>query len=270
MWVGVRPRYVRCDLTAGERDVLRVVVIWKAVAFFLFAGSNVAVAHIADDDVSGMKKGYEVRGTSLVPVYPQGYACSPLTSLYASWVDVDGSHRQEIHTGVDGGRLGEWILAPGPGVVKAVWEANWGWGNEGALLLVHKASELNLDDGASFYYTVYDHLRYDEIKHLRVGQKVTRGMQLARVSRPGGHAKYLPEVHWEVWEVDADRLTWTTNRFGGREWRNRSARLIDPLYMLGLHEPPEDGRSISIVPFDPVADYRAFRGFTYIFDCPKS
>lgn len=253
-----------------ERNALRVFVVWKAVVLSLLAGCGMAVAHLLDDEASGMKKGYDIRASNLVPIYPQGYECSPLTSLYASWLDVDGSRRQEVHSGVDGGRLGEWILAPGPGVVKAVWEANWGWGNEGALLLAHKATDLNVDDGVPLYYTVYDHLQYDEIKHFRVGQKLPRGAPLARVSRPGGFAKYLPEVHFEVWEVQADSLTWTTNKFGGREWRNKYARLIDPLYMLGLHNPPEDGRSVPIAPFDPDADYRKFQGFTYIFSCSKS
>lgn len=217
-----------------------------------------------------MKKGYDIKATALVPVYPEGYACSPLTSLYASWTDIDGSRRPEAHSGVDGGRLGEWILAPAPGVVKAVWEANWGWGKEGALLLAHTASELNLDDGAPIYYTAYDHLKYDEIRHFSPGQRLARGDRLARVYRPGGHAHYLPEVHWEVWEVEDDTLRWISNRHGGREWRNDDARLIDPLYMLGLHDPPRDGKSVRIVPFDPKADYARFRGFTYIFPCPRS
>lgn len=216
-----------------------------------------------------MRKGYDIGKSKLVPVYPRGYDCSPLTSLYASWIDVDGSRRSQIHSGVDGGRLGDRILAPASGIVKAVWVANWGWGQEGALLLAHTADDLNLDDGAPLYYTAYDHLRYGDIKHLEVGQRIERGTPLARVYRPGGHSFYLPEVHWEVWEVQADGLSWVTNRHGGREWRNERARLIDPLYLLGIHNPPLDGKSVRIVPFEPDADYSAFRGFTYIFECKK-
>jgi len=217
-----------------------------------------------------VKKGYGINKTGLMPVYPEGYACSPLTSLYASWVDVDGSHRDEIHSGVDGGRLGEWILAPADGTVKAVWEANWQWGKEGALLLTHSAAELNIQGGPPLYYSAFDHLDYDEIRRFEVGQKIARGERLARVGRPGGKAKYLPEVHWEVWEADDDKLTWKINRYGAPEWRNRSARLIDPLYMLGLNTPPQDGRSVEIVPFEKGRSYEGFRGFTYIFNCPKT
>lgn len=249
--------------------MLRTSLVCRILALSVFAWSTAAFAHIRDDDASEMKKGYDIRKSRLVPVYPQDYECSPLTSLYASWIDVDGTRRTQVHSGVDGGRLGERILAPAPGLVKAVWLANWGWGEEGALLIEHTAAELNIDDGAPLYYSAYDHLRYDDIKHLKVGQKIARGTPLARVHRPGGHTFYLPEVHWEVWEVQADEMTWVTNRHGGREWRNPHARLIDPLYMLGLHDPPLDGRSVRIVPFEPDADYTRFRGFTYIFDCPK-
>ncbi|HEX2842311.1 M23 family metallopeptidase [Hyphomicrobium sp.] len=228
-------------------------------------------SYLEPSEGSEMKKGYDIRKTGLVPVYPKGYACSPLTSFYASWLDVDGTHRDEIHSGVDGGQLGEWILAPAAGTVRAVWEADWQWGKEGALLVVHTAEDLNLEgEGAAFYYTVYDHLKYDEIAKLKPGQKIARGERLARVYRPGGHAHYLPEVHWEVWEVEDDTLTWTVNRYGGREWRNPRARLIDPLYMLGVHRPPDDGRSVSVVPFERGRNYSKFRGFTYIFQCRKT
>ncbi len=92
--------------------------------------------------------------------------------------------------------LGEWILAPGPGTVRAVWEADWQWGREGALLISHTAQELNMEGtGAPLYYTAYDHVRYAEVSKFKVGQKIERGQPLARVHRPGGHAEYLPGVH---------------------------------------------------------------------------
>lgn len=247
----------------------RVSLVANLLALSLFAWCGASFAHTIDGDLSAMRKGYGIKKSRLVPVYPKSYDCSPLTSLYASWIDVDGSRRTEVHSGVDGGRLGDRVIAPAPGTVKAVWVANWGWGREGALLLAHTADELNMADGAPLYYTAYDHLRYDDIKHLKVGQKLERGAELARVYRPGGHSFYLPEVHWEVWEVQGDGLTWVTNRHGGREWRNEHARLIDPLYMLGVHNPPLDGRSVRITPFEPGTDYANFRGFTYIFDCHK-
>lgn len=249
--------------------MLRLFFGWHAAALVLLAASGWAAAHFLDDGASGVKKGYDIRKSNLVPVYPKGYECSPLTSLYASWKDIDGGDRDEAHSGVDGGRLGEQIIAPAPGTVRAVWEANWQWGKEGALLISHTAADLNMHGGSPLYYTAYDHLKYDEIKHLKVGQKISRGQPLAHVYRPGGHKIFLPEVHWEVWEVDADELTWKTNKYGGREWSNDSARLIDPLFMLGIHDPPQDGRSVRIAPFEPDADYSTFRGFTYIFNCRK-
>ncbi len=217
-----------------------------------------------------MRKGYDIKKTGLVPVYPEGYVCPPLTSLYASWMDVDGSHRDEIHSGVDGGSLGEWIVAPADGTGESRVESDWQWGKEGSLLLTHSAAEANVKGEAPIYYSAFDHLKYDEIKHMKIGQKVSRGEKLARVYRPGGKSKYLPEVHWEVWESDDDDLEWTINRYGAPEWRNEGARLIDPLYMLGLHSPPSDGKSVPIMPFDEDRDYSDFRGFTYIFHCEKA
>ncbi|MFA5956119.1 M23 family metallopeptidase [Hyphomicrobium sp.] len=217
-----------------------------------------------------MKKGYGTTPTGLKPIYPAGYDCSPITSPYATWIDVDGTRRDEIHTGVDAGQLGDWILAPAGGTVRAVWKADWKWGREGALLIKHDRGDVNLSNGPKYYYSEFDHLDFDEIEHFKVGQRVERGERLARVTRPGGNESYLPEVHWEVWEVDNDKIAWRTNRYGAADWWNETAALIDPLYMLGLNDPPGDGESVKIAPFIKSKDYSGFRGFTYILQCaPK-
>jgi murein DD-endopeptidase MepM/ murein hydrolase activator NlpD len=215
-------------------------------------------------------KGYGITKTGLRPVYPAGYECSPLTSLYASWKDVDGTDRSRPHSGVDGGRLGDPILAPAAGVVLAVWEADWGWGKEGALLIRHSRQDLNLTDGPPYYYSEFDHLRYDEIRTMKVGQQIARGQTIGHVSRPGGKSFYLPEVHLEVYEVDDDdSLEWSQNSRGAARWTNEDAQLIDPLYLMALQVLPRDGSSVSIQPFVSGADYSAFRGFTYILPCTK-
>ena len=216
------------------------------------------------------RKGYDITETGLVPRYPPGYDCSPLTSLYASWTDVDHSKRTEKHSGVDGGRLGDPILAPGPGIVRAAWKADWGWGNEGALLIRHSAEQIGLSEGPRYLYSEFDHLSYRDVRAFKEGQSIARGQVLARVGRPGGNRQYLPEVHWEVWEVeDDDALTWSTNKHGGQYWTNNSARLIDPLFMLALNSPPAADGSVTITPFVPGTDFSTFRGFTYIFPCRK-
>ena len=55
-----------------------------------------------------------------MPRYPSDKSCSPLTSLYESWDDVDGTRREEPHSGVDGGRLGDPILVAGAGPCRGV------------------------------------------------------------------------------------------------------------------------------------------------------
>jgi hypothetical protein len=221
----------------------------------------------AEQDES-LLKGYDITPTGLSPVYPAGYECSPLTSLYASWIDVDGSRRDEPHSGVDGGRLNDSILAPGSGTVRAVWKADWGWGREGALLIVHTREELGLEEGPAFYYSEFDHLTYREASAFKIGQKIARGQRLAHVSRPGGNERYLEEVHWEVWEVEDDSaLKWRRNDRGTKFWKNPTARLIDPLYMLSRQAAPDEKGNVTITPYVHGRDYRKFRGFTYILPC---
>lgn len=217
-----------------------------------------------------MKKGYDISPTGLRPAYPRGYACSPLTSLYASRTDVDGTRRDEAHSGIDGGRLGEPVLAPAPGVVRAVWKANWQWGEEGALLIRHTREDLNLDDGPPFYYSAFYHLKHDDVRKLKVGDPIARGQKIGNVFRPGGKSIYAPEVHLEVYEVqDDDMLTWHKNNYGALDWDNDSARLIDPLYLMAQHTPARGGVHVEITPFEADADFSGFRGFTYILRCLK-
>lgn len=204
----------------------------------------------------------------LLPRYPSGRDCSPITSLFSSWDDVDGDKRDEPHTGIDAGRIGDAILAPAPGTVIAVWRADWGWGPEGALMMRHDKADLGLTEGPEFYYSEFDHLRYDEIAGIAVGRRIARGDVLAHVYRPGGNPEYLPEVHWEVWSIDDDNATvWDLNEHGARSWRNDTGHLVDPLYMMSLNGTIHADGSVPIQAFEPKRDYSGFRGFTYILRC---
>jgi hypothetical protein len=136
------------------------------------------------------------------------------------------------------------------------------------LIIRHTREELNLTDGAPFYYSEFDHLKYSDVRHFKEGQKVARGEKLAEVYRPGGNRNYLPEVHWEVWEIGDDTdLSWSTNKFGGEDWLNESARLMDPLYLLSRNTPPGDDGKVLFTPFVRSANYDHFEGFTYILPC---
>jgi murein DD-endopeptidase MepM/ murein hydrolase activator NlpD len=246
----------------------RVVALGLLLA--LLVALAVAGVHFMRRPPDIALKGYDITETGLRPRYPEGLACSPLTSLYASWIDVDGSERDEIHSGVDGGRLGDPIYAPGPGVVRAVWVADWGWGKEGALLIAHSARQLNLEDGAKHYYSAFYHLDYDELKDYEEGEPIERGQVLAHVFRPGGKKAYLPEVHWEVYEARSDvALRWHENERKRAYFTNRTSRLIDPLYMLSREPGTLDGSNVEIVPYRQGRDYAAYRGFTYILPCAK-
>lgn len=262
-------RVTRPTRNCGVRFALAGIAVFGFGAHWVLS-PQIAQSETVTIDAADMKKGHGITETGLKPVYPTNFKCSPITSLYASWIDVDGSRRDEIHSGIDAGKFGEWILAPASGTIRAVWKADWQWGAEGALLLKHDRRDVNLPNGSKHYYSEFDHLSFDEIKDFKVGQKIERGQKLARVSRPGEQSSYLPEVHWEVWEVGSDDLVWRKNRYGAPEWWNETAQLIDPLYMLGINNPPKDGQSVLITPFEAGRDFKRFRGFTYILACnPK-
>ena len=258
-------RRIKRDCAASKPPVNFVVHLLLTLATG-FIGQ--AVLPMASGFQTYRVEGYEITATGLKPEYPAGYECSALTSLYASWTDIDGSRRDEPHSGVDGGRLGEPIFAPGPGTIRAVWRANWGWGFEGALLISHAREDLNLVDGAPHYYSAFYHLRYRDVSKFKPGQRIGRGERIGRVHRPGGKREYLPEVHWEVYEVkDESAIAWDQNKYGAPYWENQTARLVDPLFMLAQETPPFSDRRVLIHPYIPGVDYRSFRGFTYILPC---
>src|SRR5579871_2268391 len=60
----------------------------------LAAAESPGVPNAAAED---KLKGYDITSTGLRPRYPKDYACSALTSLYASWIDVDRTRRDEHH-----------------------------------------------------------------------------------------------------------------------------------------------------------------------------
>ena len=252
---------------------------WLGPTALILASAMLVAANLPaaerDGNGSGMDweralKGYDVKPTGLRPKYPADYVCSPLTSLYASFLDVDGTRRDEPHSGVDGGRLHEDVLAPAPGTVRRVWTADWGQGREGALLIVHTRADLNLTAGANFYYAAYYHLNFHDIEDLRQGQRIARGERIAQVSRPGGKSKYLPEVHLETYEVEDDAaLTWSVSGRGTEYFENPSYRLIDPLYLLSLEVRPTAEGEVVVQPFEEERDYGAFKGFTYFLPCRK-
>jgi len=225
-------------------------------------------AHHAAEERS--LKGYDIASTGLQPSYPRNYMCPPLTSLYASWIDVDGTRRKERHSGVDAGRLGDPVLAPAPGKVRRVWVADWGEGHEGAVLLRHTREDLNLADGPRFYYSEFDHVKYSDVSSLKEGQRIERGERIGQVFRPGGKSIYLPEVHFEVYEVDDDNaLEWRVNERGTEFFTNPKSRLIDPLYVLSLEVRPNSQLEAPIQPFEANRSYREFKGFTYFLECRK-
>ncbi|MEH6632243.1 MAG: M23 family metallopeptidase [Halopseudomonas aestusnigri] len=215
-------------------------------------------------------KGYDATPSGLIPVYPTQLLCPQLSSLYGSWEDVDGSNREERHVGVDGGCLGDEILAPADGTLIAIWKRNRELGGDWSILIAHSPDDLNIKDEGSVYYSEFDHLRFEQLSHLNLNQRISRGQRIAFVDRPGGNRAYLAEVHWEVYEVpeaDKNAIIWKIEGKGDVVWWNYSARLIDPLYFMPI-EKTNDGHYLAhITPYSRNENYSSFVGFTYILGC---
>ena len=73
---------------SDEKTRLEDYAVSVAAAVTLFAARASAEADVA-------LKGLDIRRTGLIPRYPADRVCPPMTSLYASWDDVDGSKREE-------------------------------------------------------------------------------------------------------------------------------------------------------------------------------
>ncbi len=126
----------------GAGRMLSVLLAVSLVCVVFVAVRDAAVASDHPDSL----KGYNATPTILRPVYPSTHACSPITSLYGSWFDLDGTRRDERHTGIDLGELGDIVLAPAAGVVTAIWETDHGWGTDWNVLITHSAADLNLPE----------------------------------------------------------------------------------------------------------------------------
>ena len=258
-----------CNSFAVERELFcwsSSIAVLACLAILIGdAKSDASTRRLLETVVAEPLKGYDRTPTGLVPVYPDEPSVPVLTSLYGSWEDVDGSTREEPHSGVDGGAVGDLVIAPARGRVVAVWEADWGWGAEGALLIVHAPGDLGLGSGSPFHYSAFYHLRLADLSTLQEGDTIERGQVFARVWYPGGDSRYLPEVHWEVYEVDdPEQIYWVSNDRGYPAWDNETSRLIDPLFLMRPAGARHNDLKVPIPVFDRQARGKSYRGFTYI------
>lgn len=208
--------------------------------------------------------------TDFFPRYPKDSVCPALTSLFGMSADLNGNKRNKLQTGIEGGRKGDVVIAPADGVVIAMWETNLGWGLEWSVLIQHTVSDLKISDEGLIYYSKFDHLRKKDVKHIRANMALKRGHPIGKVDTPGGNPNLPPKIHWAVYEISSTKSSnnkWVKNEFGFDDWQNDKARLIDPLYMMSLHQGKNRHPEVRIEPFTNENDYSQFKGFSYIFEC---
>ena len=93
----------------------------------LVATLNVSVASNHFDSL----KWYDASPTIMRPVYLDTHACCRITSLYGSWIELDGARRDERHVGIDVGDFGDTVLAPAACVITATWKPTTAGGKTG-------------------------------------------------------------------------------------------------------------------------------------------
>lgn len=201
--------------------------------------------------------------------YSRDMNCGQITSGFGSVIDLDGTRRDQPHTGIDFGNLGDRVIAPADGTVRAIWRVTHDWGTDWNLLLTHTTSQLNFPARQVVYYTEFDHLQIADLSHLKVGNRVTRGSRIGTVRHPGNNPRFRAETHMEVYKIPLGKQNathWRTNN-GRKYWFNPYAILLDPEYMLTRHEHAHPPGKTKIVLFDKRAEMDKFAGFTYPIQC---
>ncbi len=192
-------------------------------------------------------------------------SCGKISSGYSDLRDLDGTLRDRPHTGIDLGEIGDTVIAPAHGRILAIWSVDHGWGRDWNLLILHKATDLNLPETGHVYLSEFNHLQRRDMPHLYVGEELQRGRPIGRVRHPGDNRKFRGEVHLEVYKLSESRLSetrWLKEK-GLRYWWNGDAELIDPLWMLTRNN-AETG---VVALFDPETQDRRFSGFVYPLLC---
>lgn len=202
------------------------------------------------------QRDHDVRATGLVPAFPEGYACDPISSPYASPMRYDGSRRlgnrnEGLHGGIDITlKEGTPLLAVAGGKVIA---KGTGGQLEGNYLWLQHAPA---DTGLSIWsYAKYQHLA--EVPALNEGDAVRAGQIVARSGNTGtvggyyGAAGYA-HLHLTIFAGPSEQYT----KIGmyGSMIRAQDASLVDPLvlYVSGIDDPasaaalPQDRKRVRV------------------------
>ena len=108
-------------------------------------------------------------------------------------VDNPVSERRTIHLGIDlFVEPGTALRAPLDGVVHIV-ANNANPQDYGPLVILrHEA------DGGEEFFTLYGHLTNQTLEGLKVGQRISRGQEFARVGTPAENGGWTPHVHFQI------------------------------------------------------------------------
>jgi 4-aminobutyrate aminotransferase-like enzyme/Ser/Thr protein kinase RdoA (MazF antagonist) len=152
----------------------------------------------------------------------------------ADFVDRDG-HRRNLHLGVDIFLPAESaVYAPLAGTVFSIANHAQTFDYGGTLILQHQIPQA--DDVALLFYTLYGHLDVNTIAHIKPGDTVKAGDQIASLGTPEQNGGWLPHLHFEI---ITDLLDESDNFAGAGSDACRNVWLSlcpDPNLILGMPE----------------------------------
>ncbi|MCY3768756.1 MAG: aminotransferase class III-fold pyridoxal phosphate-dependent enzyme [Gammaproteobacteria bacterium] len=152
------------------------------------------------------------------------------------FTDATG-HRRTLHLGMDIFMpAGSPVFAPWDGTVFAASfeETHLGYG--GTLILRHTVTEANgAGKGATLtFHTLFGHLSFGSIAHLKAGQPVSRGQKIAEMGDASENGHWPPHVHFQLITHMLDE-TETFVGVGSHAYRNVWLSLCpDPNGILGI------------------------------------
>lgn len=213
--------------------------------------------------------------------FPNGAACTPISSPYGSPTRYDGSKRPTggldgvLHGGIDLTLKPETpLLAVAPGRVFSIGEGGMLEGN--FIWILHLPADTGLPFG---FLAKYQHLL--EKPNVARGERVSVGQAIAlsgKTGTVGGHYRSAgyPHLHLTVRMIPDDKLPLVENA-AGEFLINRDTVIIDPLsiYIPGIKAPGDDdalsneARQLSIAYVDGAGSVQPpSAGFVWPVACP--
>jgi 4-aminobutyrate aminotransferase-like enzyme len=210
-----------------------------------------------------------------VPVALGGYNEARMIYSSSQYASDEDTERRTVHIGLDFYMAaGSLVYAPLKGTVFSLRNNDLPFDYGPTIILEH-----NTDKGEAFF-TLYGHLSLDSIQNLEVGQKISRGQEIARIGEYPTNGGWPPHLHFQIM---LDMLNFEGDYYGSCWPSQRSlwtSLCPDPNLILGIPSEklpsgklsPEEileireesfGRNLSVSYQKPIKMVRGYMQFLY-------